>query len=277
VDFYKQKKQILLTGSSSLNLLDDTQEPLTGRKFVYTLLPLSLEEIYPNKNYLKILKKLKQLMIFGTYPEIVTQNSFQDKQDLLKELSASYIYKDILEFQKIKSPDVLVKLLKALPLQIGSQISYNELANTVGIDKKTIKKYIWLLEKNFVIFRLKPFTKNKRREISKLKKIYFYDNGIRNAIINNFNFLSQRQDVGALWKNFMITQRMKYRVYHKIKAEQYFWRTYNGNEINLIEEKTNKLKGYKFKWKDRKKTKKAVPWLDSYQIITKKYLKSFVF
>lgn len=277
VDFYKKKKQIIITGSSSLNLLDRTQEPLTGRKYTYQLFPLSLAEIYPDKNYLKIFKELESLMIFGSYPEVVSQPSFKEKKELLRELASSYIYKDILGFQNVKSPDVLIKLLKALALQVGSQVSYNELSSVVEIDKKTIERYVQLLEKNFVIFRLKPFTKNKRREISKLKKIYFYDNGIRNAVINDFNFLGNRQDVGALWENFMITERMKFRFYNNIDVEQYFWRTYDGSEIDLIEEKSGKLDGYEFKWGLEKKTKKQnFPWLDSYKLIDKKNLKSFV-
>jgi len=277
VDSYKRKKQIIVTGSSSLNLLDYTQEPLTGRKYTYQLFPLSLEEIYPEGNYLKLTKELESLIIFGSYPEIVSQTSFGEKKELLKELASSYIYKDILGFQNIKSPDVLVRLLKALALQIGSQVSYNELANIVKIDKKTIERYIQLLEKSFVIFRLKPFTKNKRREISKLRKIYFYDTGIRNAVISNFNFLDSRKDVGMLWENFMIVERMKFRSYNKIDREQYFWRTYDGNEIDLIEEKSGKLHGYEFKWSERKDIKKqAFTWLDSYQLITKRNLKPFV-
>ena len=277
VDFYKKEKQIIVTGSSSLNLLDNTQEPLTGRKYVYQLFPLSLEEIYPDANYLKIIKGLESLMIFGSYPEVVSQTSFEEKKELLRELSSSYIYKDILGFQDIKGPDVLVRLLKALALQIGSQVSYNELASIVGIDKKTVERYIQLLEKNFVIFRLKPFTKNRRREISKLKKIYFYDNGIRNALINNFNFLDSRKDVGALWENFMIVERMKFRFYHNIDADQYFWRTYDGNEIDLIEEESGKLRGYEFKWGLQERRRKGnFRWLDSYQLITRKNLKSFV-
>lgn len=278
VDFYKRKRQIIVTGSSSLNLLDDTQEPLTGRKYTYQLFPLSLEEIYPDENYLKVTKELESLMIFGSYPEVVSQASFDEKKELLKELASSYIYKDILGFQDVKSPDVLVKLLKALALQIGSQVSYNELANIVKIDKKTIERYIQLLEKNFVIFRLRPFTKNRRREISKLRKIYFYDTGIRNALINNFNFLDSRRDVGMLWENFMIVERMKFRSYNKIDAEQYFWRTYDGNEIDLIEEASGKLHGYEFKCSVRADIKKQTfTWLDSYRLITKKNLKDFIF
>lgn len=277
VDYYKGKKQILVTGSSSFNLLDNTQEPLTGRKYIYHLFPLSLEEIYPEKNYLTFIKNLESILIFGSYPEVISMPSFKEKKGLIKELASSYIYKDVLGFQEIKSPDILVKLLKALAFQLGSQVSYNELSNTVGINKKTIERYIQLLEKSFVIFRLSPFTRNKRREISKLKKIYFYDTGIRNAIINDFSFMNNRNDIGVLWENFMIIERMKFNSYHNIDASSYFWRTYDGNEVDLIEEKEKKLHGYEFKWGIDKKKGKSIDWLDSYKVITKKDLNGFVF
>lgn len=277
VDFYKKEKQIIVTGSSSLNLLDNTQEPLTGRKRVFNLFPLSLQEMHPDENYLQIIKELESLIIFGCYPEVVSQSSFEEKEDIVLELASSYIYKDILGFQDIKSPDILVKLLKALSLQIGSEVSYSELSNTVDIDKKTIERYVQLLEKNFVIFRLKPFTKNKRREISKLRKIYFYDTGIRNAVIGNFNSLDNRKDVGSLWENFMIAERMKFLAYNKINVDQYFWRTYDNNEIDLIEEKLGKLHGYEFKWNQKKFAKqKNVDWLDSFDVITGKNFNSLV-
>ncbi|MFC1700855.1 ATP-binding protein [Patescibacteria group bacterium] len=276
IDYYSKKNQIIVTGSSSINLLDNTQEPLTGRKFVYNLFSLSLEEIYSSNNYSKLLKEIESLLVFGSYPEVVSQNTFEDKKEILKELASSYIYKDILAFQQIKNPDILHKLLKALALQIGSEVSYNELSNLIGISKNTVERYVDLLEKSFIIFRLSPFTKNKRKEISKLRKIYFYDVGIRNVLINNFNFMENRNDIGFLWENFMITERMKYRKYHKIDAEQYFWRTYEGQEIDLIEEKGSNLFGFEFKWKttDRKK----LPNIDfDNKIITKKNLKGFVF
>lgn len=253
VDHYKKQKQILVTGSSSINLLEDTEEALTGRKHVHVLFPLSLEEIHPDKDLLGIFKKLDFLLVFGSYPEVETRESFADKIDLLKELTSSYLYKDILEFQKIKNSAVITNLLKALAFQIGSEVSYNELSRLVGIDKKTVEHYIDLLEKNFIIFRLPPYTKNKRREISKLRKIYFYDLGIRNALINNFNFIDSRNDVGALWENFMIIERLKYQAYHKIYSNNYFWRTYDGSEIDFIEERDGKLFGYEFKWGDKEK------------------------
>lgn len=281
VDHYKDKKQFVITGSSSFNLLDKTGEALTGRKLVFDLLPLSLEEIYPEKNILKISKELENHLIFGSYPEIVWQKSFERKRRFLKELATSYLFKDILEFQKIKKSDVLFKLLKALALQIGSEVSFNELSNIVGIDKKTVEKYIDLLEKNFIIFKLSPYTKNKRREIMKSKKIYFYDLGIRNEIINNFNFLSDRNDAGALWENFVAVERLKYQNYHNIYSHNYFWRTYDGSEIDWIEERDGKLFGYEIKWNKNRRATVPSKWKEysngEYKIISKENLKGFIF
>ena len=276
VDYYKTKKQIIVTGSSSINLLDNTQEPLTGRKYVFNLFSLSLEEIYSG-NYLKMLKELKELLIFGTYPEVVSQPSFAEKKFLLRELASSSVYKDILAFQQIKSSDIIYNLLKALALQIGSQYSYLELSKKLGLDKNTVERYIDLLEKSYIIFRLKPFFKNKRKEISKLKKIYFYDVGVRNALINDFNLLENRNDVGALWKNFIIAERMKYRNYHQIDIEQYFWRSYDGQEVDLVEENNRKLSGYEIKWNETAKTKKPLSWEGGYKTINKENLRGFCF
>lgn len=281
VDHYKNKKQILVTGSSSLNLLDKTQEPLTGRKFVYHLFPLSLEEIYPDRNLLKLIKELETSTIYGSYPEVVSQKSFEDKTNLLRELVSSYLYKDILEFQKIKSPNIIVNLVKALSLQIGSEVSYTELANLLKVDKKTVEHYVDILEKNYIIFRLSPFIRNKRKIISKLRKIYFYDLGIRNAVINNFNFLNERNDIGPLWKNLMIVERLKYQTYHKIYADNYFWRTYDGAEVDLVEERGGKLHGFEFKWNTRnRKAKPPLRWKEypqtTYSIVTPKNLSGFV-
>lgn len=280
VDFYGKEKQIIVTGSSSINLLDDAQEPLTGRKYVYTLFPLSLQEIYPVPDQLKLRKELEDFLLFGTYPEVVSQGSFEKKRELLEELASSSIYKDIFELQGVKSSDILVRLVKALALQIGSEVSYTELSGLVGIEKKTVERYIDLLEKSFVIFRVYPYAKNKRREISKLKKIYFYDLGIRNAVLHNFNFLENRDDVGALWENFLFVERKKYLAYRKIYANQYFWRTYDGSEVDLVEEREGKLYGYELKWgKSQSRTRAPRTWLDypksSHTLITKDNLAGF--
>lgn len=261
VDHYKRAKQIIVTGSSSVNLLDLTQEPLTGRKYVYTLFPLSLEEIGADKRSFIGRRELEKFLVYGTYPEIVGTRSFDDKRELLNELYGSYAYRDILEFQKIRNAGIITGLLKALALQIGSEVSYAELANLLGIDKNTVEHYVDLLEKSFIVFRLSPFTANRRREISKLRKIYFYDLGIRNAVINNFNGLDVRTDAGALWENFAIVERMKHRHYHQIYANQYFWRTYDGSEVDLVEERDGKLYGYELKWNERRRTRPPEKWL----------------
>jgi len=198
VDYYKDNKHVLVTGSSSINLLSSVQEALTGRKFVHTLFALSVEEIYAGGDLLSLLKDLESVLIYGTYPEIVTGNSFAVKRDLLKELTDSYLFKDILEFQKIRNFEVIRSLVKALSLQIGNEVSYHELSSLLGIDKNTVRSYIDLLEKNFIVFRLSPYARNKRKEISKLRKIYFYDLGVRNMVINNLSFLNDRNDVEAL-------------------------------------------------------------------------------
>lgn len=260
VDKYKNEKQIIVTGSSSFNLLDKTEEPLTGRKNVFHLFPLSLEEIYPEKNLAEILKNLEQYLIFGNYPEVSEKNSFDEKRKTLMEISSSYLYKDILEYQGIKKSGALVGLLKALALQIGSEVSYSELANLTNLNKKTVESYIDILEKNYIIFLLAPYAKNKRKIISKLKKIYFYDLGIRNAVINNFSFLPDRADVGALWENFAAVERLKFQHYHEIYAENYFWRTYDGSEVDWVEEQNGKALGFEFKWNEKRKTRESIFW-----------------
>ncbi|MFH0791718.1 MAG: ATP-binding protein [bacterium] len=270
VDNYKTEKQIIVTGSSSLNLLSNTQEPLTGRKFVYELFGFSLREIFPDMNSLKIEKSLADLLIFGSYPEVYLQSG-KDRQRILLDITGSYLYKDILELEQIRNPAVLGKLLSALALQIGSLVSLSELSNTIKLDIKTVERYIDLLEKNYVIFRLPPYYTNQRKTISKQNKIYFYDLGIRNALINNFNDIELRNDLGALWENFLVLERLKYRRVNLVNASQYFWRTYDGTEIDLIEQEGGKLRGYEFKWSKRKTSPDG--WLkylnSSYQLITK--------
>lgn len=260
VDYYKKEKQILVTGSSSFNLLSKTQEALTGRKYVFHLFGLSLEEIFTDKNMFFVLKELENFLIFGNYPEVVQKTSFDEKREVLKEISNSSLFKDILEFQQIKNSNIISDLLKALALQIGSEVSYTELANLLRIDKNTVEKYVDLLEKSYIIFRLSPYATNKRKEISKLRKIYFYDMGIRNAIINNFNFLKDRNDAGQLWENFILLERIKFQNYHKIYANNYFWRSYDGAEVDLVEEREGKLFGYEFKWNEKRKKKIPQLW-----------------
>jgi hypothetical protein len=277
VDNYHQEKQIIATGSSSLNLLANTQEPLTGRKFVHRLFSLSVREIVPDLNPLKLEKELNNILVFGSYPEIYLSGQ-KDKQRQLVELTSSYLYQDILELEQVRNPAAFQKLLSAIALQLGSLASLNELSNLIGLDLKTVERYIDLLEKNFVLFRLPPISTNQRKTLSKLNKIYFYDLGIRNALINNFNSLNLRNDVGALWENFLIVERMKLRQYKTILASQYFWRTYDGAEIDLIEEREGKLFGYEFKWGLKRPSPKS--WLkqlnSEYQLINKENFIEFL-
>ena len=280
VDHYKTKKQIIVTGSSALNLLYKTQETLTGRKFVYYLYPLSLEEIYSKKDLFKLYKDLEHNLIFGTYPDVVNQKSFSNKRKILKELASSYLYKDILEHEAIKNSDILMKILKSLAFQISNEVSYHELSNLIGIDLRTIERYIDLLEKNYIIFRLPPYSTKKRREISRMNKIYFYDLGIRNTLVDNLNFLENRNDTGALFENFMISERLKHREYHELYASQYFWRTYDGSEVDLIEERGGKIHGFEFKWNKKKSLRRPLKWLEyknsTFKVITKEDIHSFL-
>ncbi|MBO9368609.1 MAG: ATP-binding protein [Chloroflexi bacterium] len=249
VDYFGSQRQIIVTGSSTLNLLDATQEPLTGRKFVYTLYPLAISENFPRPDFLDLQKNLEERLLYGSYPRVVQQTSFEAKIRELRELVASYLYRDILELQQVKSPDLLHRLLQALALQIGSEVSYTELAQTVGADKNTVERYIQLLERSFVIFRLPPYAANQRRAISKLRKIYFWDTGIRNALIQNFNPLDLRTDSGALFENWMIAERLKRNAYEGKLFTSYFWRTYDGNGIDYLEESGGQVQGYEFKWR----------------------------
>jgi len=277
-DYYKKHVQIIVTGSSAINLLDKTQESLTGRKKVYTLYPVSVEEV--SKDAIIQGNKLESLLVYGSYPHVITTREKQDKVDALKELKTSYLYRDVFDFQGMKNADVFMNLVKALAYQIGNEVSYRELSNLLKIGYATVERYVHILEQTFIIFHLPVFTRNKRRELSKLRKIYFYDVGIRNAVINNFNPLDKRDDIGALWENFMVVERMKYREYHRIEANQYFWRTYDGSEVDLVEEREGKLFGYEFKWKPREYARILTKWKEykgsSYQIITPDKLKGFI-
>ena len=270
--------QIIATGSSSFDLSNKIAEPLTGRKNEYYLYPFSLEELRSMYSDLEIGRLLERRMIYGMYPEI-TQD-IEDSERKLKSLALSYAYKDILQYQNIKNPEVLEKLLKALAMQIGCEVSYNELAGMVGISKQTVESYVQLLEKAFIIFRLGPFSRNLRNELKKLRKIYFYDTGIRNALINNFNVLELRQDAGGLWENFMISERIKYNNSRNIDVNMYFWRTTQKQEIDFVEEKGGILSAFEFKWK-KDSFKKPKVFLDAYpgsaiELVNKDSYKKFI-
>lgn len=247
--------RLIASGSSAFDLANELNEPLTGRKWEFTMFPLSWNELNQHFGYYQHLKNLEQYLIYGLYPEVVVNTN---KEEILIQLSGSYLYKDLLQYKNIRKSDVLDKLLLALALQVGSEVNYSELSQTVGVDRATVEQYITLLEKVFVIFRLNPLARNVRNEINTSRKIYFYDNGIRNAIIRNFKPLTLRQDVGALWENYLISERIKFLSTNKINCRYYFWRTYQQQEIDWIEEKDGIFYAYEFKW-NPKKAKKNFP------------------
>ena len=258
--------QIIATGSSAFELLQKSNEPLTGRKKEYYLYPISFSEMVSHTSLLTEQRLLENRLIYGSYPEVI--NNPGNEKEVLKEITNSYLYKDVLRYDGIKKASVIDKLLVALALQVGSEVSYNELAKTIGnINSATIEKYIDLLEKAFVIYKLPALSRNLRNEIKKSKKIYFYDNGIRNAIINNFNPLALRNDKGALWENFLISERMKKNSYNKHYCNTYFWRTFDQAEVDYIEEYDGALHVFEFKWKTNNK-KVPASLLNSYTVNT---------
>ncbi len=246
--------QVIVTGSSAFELADKLNEPLTGRKYEFYLFPLSFNEMVKHHGLIEESRLLNHRLIYGHYPEIVIDHGAEAEN--LKLISESYLYKDLLMLETIKKPILLQKILKALALQLGSEVSYFELSKLLEIDKGTIEKYIDLLEKTYIIFRLPSLNRNVRNEIKKGRKIYFYDNGIRNAVIGNFTSIDKRTDVGALWENFLISERLKTQMNKGITAKRYFWRTTQQQEIDYIEEIDGKLLAFEFKWS---KSKKRIP------------------
>ena len=237
--------QLLVTGSSSLALQGELNEPLTGRKFEYHLYPISTQELLNNGGLLRVRQSLDARLIYGSYPDVVS--SADNVRDTLMNLSSSYMYQDLLSMEGVRKPVLLEKLLVALALQVGGVVSYNELAQTIGSDAKTVEKYVDLLEKCYVVFRLNGLSRNLRNELKKSKKIFFFDNGIRNALIHNFNPLDLRDDGGALWENFCISERIKYNHYNGRFVNQYFWRTNEKQEIDYVEECDGKMAAYEMK------------------------------
>ena len=271
--------QVIATGSSSFELASQVNEPLTGRKYEFMLYPLSFEEMVNHLGLLQEKRLIELRMVYGYYPEIVTNPG--EEQERLRLLATSYLYKDLLMAEQIKKPALLEKLLKALALQIGSEVNYTEIGQLIGSDRKTVEKYIDLLEKAFVIFQLPAFSRNVRNEIRKGKKVYFYDCGIRNAILNNFKPLSTRTDAGSLWENFIISERIKFLRYGDNEATLYFWRTTQQQEIDLIEENESNLTAYEFKWNKNAKARIPQSFLNHYEgsktfIVSPDNIQSFV-
>ncbi|MBL1211756.1 MAG: ATP-binding protein [Ignavibacteriae bacterium] len=255
--------QIIATGSSSFDLANKTAEPMTGRISTFTLFPLSILEIKDNSDWLSVDAQLEKLLRFGSYPEVFVSND-ESAISHLEELASSYLFKDILKFEGIKKSSLLKNLLISLALQLGNEVTYNELASKFGVSSLTIQKYIDLLEQSFVIFKLNSFSRNIRKELTKAFKIYFYDNGIRNALINNFNPIALRTDVGALWENFCISERIKSNSYSSRKVNCYFWRTYDQKEIDYIEERNGNIFGYEMKYSEKSKLKIPKGFEDAY-------------
>ena len=258
----KKDIQLFISGSSALEIANQINEPLTGRKWEYRLYPISWAEINNQYTFSKTIPLLDNFLVTGMYPEVITNPD--NSKEILSNLAGSYLYKDILESGGVRKPDILLKLLQSLAWQVGNEVSYNELAQTVGADKATINAYIDLLEKSFVIFRLNPFARNLRNEISSTRKIYFYDNGVRNTIINNFAPLSERNDVGALWENFLISERKKQLAYNGFYGNSFFWRNTSQAEIDYIEEQDGKISAFEFKWNPKAKAKFPKAFLEEY-------------
>lgn len=261
--------QIIATGSSSFDLAQKISEPMTGRTFTYQLSPISLQEIRQQEDLIQIESRLDNILRFGSYPEIVSLDESAAVRRL-SEITSNYLYKDILVFEGIKKSSIIKNLLKALALQVGQEVSYQELAVTLGINRLTVQKYLDILEQAFVIFRLNAFSRNLRKEISKSIKIYFCDLGIRNSLIENFNRLDVRNDVGALWENFCILERKKNNEANFNFVNSYFWRTYDQKEVDYIEEAGGKISGYEFKWNGQKKYKAPKDFVKEYEAEVKK-------
>ncbi len=254
--------QLIATGSSSFDLANKVNEPLTGRKWEYNMYPLSFAEMVNHNGLLDEKRLIPHRLVFGYYPDVV--NNIGEEKDILKQLSDSYLYKDILAWEQINKPDKLIKLLQALAYQVGSQVSYNELGQLCGLDSKTVEKYILLLEQAYIIFRLGSFSRNLRNELKSSRKIFFYDNGIRNSLIANFSQVEMRTDVGALWENYLVSERMKHNSYSNNWANSWFWRTTQQKEIDYLEDSDGHISAYEFKWNPNAKVKTPTQFTKAY-------------
>ena len=249
IDNYPEK-QVIATGSSAIEMSNSINEPLTGRKYEYVMYPFSCEELFNEFGEQEELRMLERRLIYGSYPEVV--NNAGEERDTLTELVGSYLYKDIFSFQDVRKPEIIEQLLQALALQIGSEVSYNELGRLLGLNTATVQRYIDLLEKSYVVFHLRSFSRNVRSELKKSRKIYFYDNGVRNALIGDYKPLALRNDTGALWENYIIAERLKHNAYNTFYGKSYFWRTQQQQEIDYIEDIDGVLHTYEFKWSESK-------------------------
>lgn len=255
--------KVIATGSSSLELANHINEPLTGRKWEFQLYPLSISELVHHHGYLEENRLLEHRLVYGMYPDVVNESGGKE-MDILLQLSDSYLYRDLLVWENIYKPKQLEKLVQSLAFQVGQLISINELAIHTGLDNKTVERYIDLLKKSFVIFELSSFSRNLRNEIKKQSKIYFYDNGIRNAVIRQFNPLKLRDDVGALWENFIVSERMKFNGYFHRMRQVYFWRNHAQQEIDLIETEGTDIRAFEIKWNPKSKVKFSKSFTEEY-------------
>ncbi len=263
VDHHSDKK-VIATGSSSFDLAKQVGEPLTGRKWDLTLYPVSQIELSADMNRYDLKQRLEEYLIFGGYPEIITADNRSDKIAILENIAGSYLFKDILEFDAIRGSNLILSLVRLLAFQVGHEVSLNELANQLDMNVRTVERYLDLLEKTFVVCRVGAYSRNLRSEVRSKQKYYFFDNGIRNAVIGQFNSLDSRNDVGQLWENFIFTERMKKRSYHRIHGRTYFWRTYDQHEIDFVEERDGKLYGFECKWSEKREVKAPKEWLSTY-------------
>lgn len=270
--------QLFASGSSSFDLSNIINEPLTGRKWEYQLFPISWEEYEKHHGHLFAEQQLENRLLYGFYPDVL--NNSGDEINVLRNLVNSYLYRDILSYSDIRKPEVLDKLVQALALQIGSEVNYSELAQIVNVDKNTISKYIDILQKGYIVFKLSCFSRNVRNEIKTNKKIYFYDNGIRNMVIGNFNPIDLRTDKGALWENFLISERLKQNEYKQSLARIYFWRTKQQQEVDFVEDKSGEIFGYEFKWNKKRNSKLPKTFTETYNakssVIDKNNFREFV-
>ncbi len=261
--------RVIVTGSSSFELAGQTGEPLTGRKRTLSLYPIAQAELYApgavyGLNRHELRQKLPEFLIFGSYPDVIQSATQAERIEVVTEIANSYLLKDVLAFERVRHSRTLLDLLRLLAFQVGSEVSYSELATNLGVDVKTVQRYLDLLEQAFVLFRLGGYGRNLRKEVTRKVKVYFWDNGIRNALIAQFNPLEQRNDVGALWENFFFVERLKYRTYFGVPANVYFWRTYDQQEIDIVEEREGKLFGYECKWSTQKTVAPPKEWHSNY-------------
>ena len=244
------EKQLIVTGSSALELSNSLNEPLTGRKYEYNMFPFSAEELKNNNGHLEETRLLEHRLIYGTYPDVV--NSPGEEKAILGNLVNSYLYKDIVAVQDVRTPEIIEQMLQALALQAGSEVSFNELGQLLGLNSQTVQRYMDLLEKSYIIFHLRSFSRNIRNELKKSRKVFFYDNGIRNALLGDYKPLKLRTDRGALWENFLVSERIKHNSYNSFYGKSYFWRTQQQQEIDYLEDVDGVLHTYEFKWSTTK-------------------------